>query len=116
MLLPYLEEFVQCVKRWYPSLVQTSANPLGRVPLLKSDRQLGLHGRVFKPPLDREDPLLKCSIGILLPARSEFEESALREIDRSSRWATVKAKNDKDQRTLACTKTKEKERTCCKRP
>jgi hypothetical protein len=89
MLLPYLEEFVQCVKRWYPSLVQTSANPLGLVPLLKSDRQLGLHGRVFKPPLDREDPLLKCSIGILLPAGSEFEESALREINRGRFRATA---------------------------
>lgn len=98
MLLPYLEEFVQCVQRWYPSLVQRSACPrnlLGVVvPLFKSDRQLGLHGGVVEPPLDREDPLLESSIGILLSTGCEFEESALRDIDRRGRRAPVQAKYD----------------------
>lgn len=64
-------------------------NLLGVVPSLEADRQLGLHGRILEPPLDREYPLLKSSIGFLLPAGSELEESALREINRCRFRATA---------------------------
>lgn len=120
MLLPYLEEFVQCVKRWYPSLVQKEppareiysalsqvSKPIGSLACMAGSSN---HHWTESTPFSR------AASGSFFPPGASLRKAPCVRSIAVAFGQLLKAKNEVQHQHLYETKGRDYERTCCKRP